>query len=156
MNLSNQRRISAKTLKVGKNKVWFDGERLEEIKEAITKADIVGLIKQLAIQKRPSKGTSRVRARKRKEQRKKGRQKGAAHKKGKATARLPRKEKWMATVRTQRNFIKELKAKEVIEVSVYRNLYQKVKGGYFRSKRHIKLYLTEKELFRKKWEEQHL
>jgi large subunit ribosomal protein L19e len=150
MNLSNQKRISAKMMKVGKNKVWFDGERLEEIKEAITKADIAGLIKQLAIQKRPAKGTSRVRARKRKEQRKKGRQKGAAHKKGKQTSRLPRKEKWMAMVRTQRGFIKELKAKDLIEVSVYRNLYQKVKGSYFRSKRHIKLYLTEKELFKKK------
>ena len=150
MNLSNQRRISAKLMKVGKNKVWFDKDRLEDIKEAITKADIKGLISQLAIQKRPSQGTSRVRARKRKEQKRKGRQKGAGHKKGKATARLPKKQKWMTTVRTQRDFIKELKTKGLIEVKTYRNLYSKVKGGYFRSKRHIKLYLTEKKLFMKK------
>jgi len=150
MNLSNQRRVSAKLMKVGKNKVWFDKNRLEEIKEAITKADLNSLIGQLAIQKRPSKGTSRVRARKRLVQRRKGRQKGTAHKKGKATARLPKKERWMITVRSQRKFIKELKEKELIEVRTYRNLYQKVKGGYFRSRRHIKLYLTEKQLFRKK------
>ncbi|MFH1972875.1 MAG: 50S ribosomal protein L19e [archaeon] len=150
MNLSNQRRISASLMKVGKNKVWFDKDRLEEVKEAITKADIQSLIKQLAIQKRPQKGTSRVRARKKQEQRRKGRQKGDKHKKGKATARLPRKEKWMITVRGQRKFITELKEKELVEVKTYRNLYQKVKGGYFRSKRHIKLYLTENKLFKEK------
>ena len=82
-------------MKVGKNKVWFDKERLDEIKEAITKVDIAGLIKQLAIQKRPSKGTSKVRARKRKEQKRKGRQSGPGHRKGKQTARLPKKEKWI-------------------------------------------------------------
>ena len=150
MNLSNQKRVSAKLMKVGKNRVWFDKSRLDEIKEAITKADLHGLIKQLAIQKRPFKGTSKVRARKRKEQRRKGRQKGEGHKKGKQTARLPKKEKWMIKVRNQRNFIKELKSKELIEVSIYRNLYSKVKGGYFRSRRHIKLYLTEKKLFKQK------
>ena len=56
----------------------------------------------------------------------------------------------MIQVRNQREFIKELKEKELVEVGVYRNLYRKVKGGYFRSKRHIKLYLTENELFKKK------
>lgn len=150
MNISNQRRISAKLLKVGIHRVWFDNGRLEEIKEAITKADIKALISQLAIQRRPFKGTSRVRARKRAMQRRKGRQQGDGHRKGKATARLSRKEKWMIMVRNQRKFIKELKEKQLIEVSVYRNLYQKVKGGYFRSKRHIKLYLTEQKLFKQK------
>ena len=33
MNLSNQKRISAKLMKVGKKRVWFDSNRLDEIKE---------------------------------------------------------------------------------------------------------------------------
>lgn len=150
MNLSNQRRISAELLGIGKNRVWFDNNRLDEIKEAITKNDIQGLIKQLAIQKRPDKGTSKYRARCKRKQRRKGRLQGEGSKKGKWTARLPKKKEWMNKVRNQREFIKELKDKKVIEVKHYRNLYSKVKGGYFRSKRHIKLYLTEQGLFNKK------
>jgi len=148
MNLKNQRTVTAQVLKVGKKKVWFDKSKLDEIKEAITKADIRGLINRNIIQKRPSQGTSRVRARKRLVQRRKGRQQGKGTRKGKRTARLGRKEAWMINVRSQRTFIKELKEKELIEIRTYRNLYSKVKGGYFRNKRHIKLYLNEKQLFR--------
>jgi len=147
MNLRNQRTVSGDVLKVGRNRVWFDKNRLAEIKEAITKEDIRGLIKRNLIQKRPEVGTSRVRARKRIVQRRKGRQQGKGKRKGVRTARLGRKEAWMIQVRGQRDFIKELKGKELIDVSTYRNLYSKVKGGYFRNKRHIKLYLNEKKLF---------
>jgi large subunit ribosomal protein L19e len=150
MNTSNQKKVSAKILKVGKNKIWFDKSKLTEIKEAITKADIRALVGQNIIQKRPDRGTSRVRARKRIIQRRKGRQKGPGSRKGKKTARLSKKDAWMIKVRSQRNFIKELKASTIIAVSTYRNLYSKVKGGYFRNKRHIKLYLTENKLFTEK------
>ena len=150
MNLGNQRRISADILKVGQKKVWFDGQRLDEIKEAITKIDIRGLIKKKIIQKKPEVGTSRVRARKRIVQRRKGRQQGQGTRKGKKTSRLPKKEAWMIKIRGQRKFINELKENNLVEVSTYRNLYRKIKGGYFRNKRHIKLYLTEQKLFLEK------
>jgi large subunit ribosomal protein L19e len=148
MKLTSQKRIAAQLLKVGVNKVWFDPDRLEEIKESITKADIRGLISDLAIQAKPYKGISSFRSRKIKEQKRKGRQKGEGSKKGTKKARLPKKEAWMAKVRTQRNFIKELKSKDLVEVSTYRSLYSKVKGGFFRSRRHIKMFLTEKGLFK--------
>tara|TARA_Y100000310_G_C20210420_1_gene591062 strand:+ start:167 stop:628 length:462 start_codon:yes stop_codon:yes gene_type:complete len=147
MNLSNQRRVSAEIMSVGKGKVWFDNDRLDEIKEAITKADLRKLIAEKAIQKRPDVGNSRVRARKRLIQRRKGRQKGKGSFKGKASARLGKKEKWMILVRGLRGFIKELKEKEMIENKTYRDTYLKIKGGYFRSKRHVKLYLNEHRLF---------
>ena len=147
MNLANQKRISAELLNVGTTKVWFDPDRLTEIKEAITKNDLRNLIKKKAIQSRPELGSSRVRARKRLVQRRKGRQAGPGTRKGSSTARLSRKETWMLTVRSQREFIKELKDKALVEGKIYRNLYSKVKGGYFRNKRHIKLYLEENKLF---------
>tara|TARA_Y100000310_G_C20690729_1_gene822020 strand:- start:2956 stop:3408 length:453 start_codon:yes stop_codon:yes gene_type:complete len=150
MNLSNQRRVSASILGVGKEKVWFDNERLPEIKEAITRADLVRLINENAIQKRPHKGTSRVRARKKIIQRRKGRQQGPGHKKGKQTARLSKKAKWMILVRVLRRFIKELKNKDLVDSKTYRELYLKTKGGFFRSKRHIKLYMNEHNMFKKK------
>ncbi len=150
MNLVNQRRISAEIMNVGESKVWFDPDRLTEIKEAITKNDIRNLIKREAIKSRPELGISRTRARKRLEQRRKGRQAGPGTRKGSRTARLTRKEAWMLSVRSQRCFIKELKDKSLVEDKTYRNLYLKVKGGYFRNRRHIKLYLEENKLFRAK------
>lgn len=150
MKLGNQREMSAKMLGVGKSKVWFDTEHMTEVKEAITKGDIRSLIKKRVIQKRPELGSSRVRARKRLLQRRKGRQKGEGTKKGSHGARLNRKTAWMNLVRNQREFIKELKLKELVNTKTYRNLYAKIKGGYFRNRRHIKLYLTEHKLFQEK------
>ncbi len=150
MNLKNQRKLSAQLLKSGVNRVWFDTDRLEEIKEAITKADLKSLISSKVIQAKPIQGISKFRTRKNKLQKRKGNRKGPGSRKGKKTARLGRKKAWISAVRTQRNFIKLLKNKEVVSQKVYRGIYKKVKGGYFRSRRHIKLFLTEHNLFNKK------
>lgn len=150
MKLGAQKRLAGNVMKCSPKRVKFDKERLEEIKESITKADIKSLIKDNAISKVKEKGVSRVRARKRKIQKSKGRRRGPGSRKGKKTARLPRKEQWMNRVRKQREFIKELKDKKQLDVTIYRILYRKIKGGFFRSKRHVKLYLTENSLVRKK------
>jgi len=150
MNLKNQRKLSAQLLKVGINRIWFDQDRLDEIKEAITKADLKTLINDGVIQAKPIKGISKFRARKKKLQKRKGRQKGPGSRKGKKTARLGRKKAWVSLVRTQRDFVKLLKNKKIITNKSYRKIYKKISGGYFRSKRHIKLFLTEHNLIKKK------
>lgn len=150
MDLKNQKKLAARILKVGKTRVWFDPNRLTEIKEAITGKDVNSLINDKAIQAKPKKGVSRGRARKLHEQKKKGRRKGIGSRKGRATARSNPKREWMNRVRMQRNFLKELKDKKYLNNSTYRMLYGKVKGGFFRSKRHIKLYLEESNLIQKK------
>jgi|TARA_B100001971_G_C18161499_1_gene521637 large subunit ribosomal protein L19e len=150
MKLNVQKRIAGSVLKCSPKRVTLDKTKLSDIKEAITKVDINSLIKEGVIKVKPIKGVSRVRARKRALQRSKGRQKGFGKRKGKKGARLPRKQIWMNKVRTQRKFIKELKDKNMLTTKNYRELYQKVKGGYFRSKRHVKLYLDEKKLVQKK------
>ena len=104
MKLKTQKELSAGLLKCSKKRVIFDTERLEEIKEAITKEDLRGLIKDDAISAKPIKGVSRGRARKRQEQRKKGRQKGPSSKKGKKTARAPKKKEWMKKYVINENF----------------------------------------------------
>ena len=147
MNVSNQKRIAAQILKCGVNRVWFDETRLDEIKEAITKSDLRRLVGDKAIKAKPLKNTSRFAARKKLKQKRKGRQKGTGKRKGKRTARLPTKKAWMIKIRLQREFLKELKDKKLISASNYRILYRKAKGGFFRSKRHIKLYVTENKLF---------
>lgn len=147
MNLTNKRRLAAKLLKVGESRVWFDPERLNEIKEAITKADIRRLIQDYAIQERPSFGVSRFRARKIAEQKRKGRKAGEGSKKGTFRARLPKKQEWMAKIRSQRQFLAMLKEKGLVEPSNYRKLYLMCKGSFFRSIRHIKLYMEEHNMF---------
>ena len=150
MKLNVQKRIAASLLRCSPKRVILDTTRLSDIKEAITKVDINSLIKEGVIIARPIKGISRANARKRALQRSKGRQKGFGKRKGKKGARLPRKLVWMNKIRTQRGLIKELKDKEIISIKSYRELYLKVKGGYFRSKRHIKLYIDENKLVQKK------
>lgn len=149
MKLKLQKRLAADLLKSSKKRISLDTDRLEDIKEAITKADIRSLISEGAIKKKPSKNTSRVRARKIKIQKSKGRRKGRGRRKGKKTARLSKKTAWMERIRTQREFLKELKEKGIITSLIYQQLYMKSKGGFFRSKRHIKLYIEEHNLAKK-------
>ena len=144
-----QKKLASQILKCSKKRIWFDPGSLDEIKEAITKVDVRSLINQGIIKRKPIKGVSKSRARKRKEQRKKGRQKGHGSRKGKRTARLPKKKAWIGKIRIQREFIKLLRDKKLVDVSTYRSLYGKCSGGFFRSKRHIKLYIDEHELVKK-------
>ena len=85
-----------------------------------------------------------MRARKRLMQRRKGRQSGPGSRKGSRGARLSKKRGWINKIRIQREFLRELKVKKIIDEKLYRDFYLKSKGGFFRSKRHIKLYLEER------------
>ncbi len=47
----------------------------------------------------------------------------------------------MNRIRSQRRMLKDLRNKGKITRQAYRQVRQKAKGGYFRSRRHIQLYL---------------
>jgi len=143
-----QKSLASKIAKSSKSKVKLVTSRLEEIKEAITRSDVRALIKDGAINVLPKRGVSRSRARATQKQKAKGRQKGHGSRKGRANAREPGKEKWMNKIRLQRSFLKELKEKNKLSQEDYKDLYLKSKGGFFRSKRHIKLYITEHKLIK--------
>ncbi|MDP7180549.1 MAG: 50S ribosomal protein L19e [Candidatus Woesearchaeota archaeon] len=146
MKLKLQKKLAADVLNCSVKRVALDVDRLEEIKEAITKADIKSLAKDKAIIRKPVKGVSRVRARKRIVQRRKGRQKGHGTRKGKKTSIVSRKTVWINKIRAQRKLLNELKDNGDVTKSVYRLLYLKAKGGFFRSRRHISLYIEEHKL----------
>jgi large subunit ribosomal protein L19e len=130
-------------------RVRFEQEALEEIKEAITTSDIKSLIKRKAIVEIPSRGVSRVRARQLQRQKSKGRRRGAGSRKGKASARARPKQEWMSKARLQREFVKMLKEKAIVSPEAFRELYLKIKGGFFRNERHIKLYMEEHGMTKK-------
>jgi len=123
---------------------------LEDVKKAITRSDMRGLIAVKKVTVANVNQHSRAGARKVAAQKKKGRQKGKGSKRGKKFSRVSRKEQWMARIRSQRVFLKDLREKQLLTVSDYRSLYRKCKGGYFRNKRHIKLYMTEHSMIKSK------
>lgn len=146
MKLTVQRRLASRLLDCGENRVRFDDTRVSEIKEAITAADLRALVKDGAVYAAPVQGISRGRARKIRTQKIKGRRKGQGSRKGRATARTVRKETWMHKIRAQRDLLAELREDGKIEKKTYTTLYRKAKGGFFRSRRHIMVYLEEQGL----------
>jgi large subunit ribosomal protein L19e len=143
MNLKVQKRLASQLLNCSPDRVVFADDRLEDIKQAITNRDLRLLIGDGAISRKAGNFTSRVRARKLALQKRKGRRAGPGSMKGKATARANPKQIWMHTIRVQRAFLALLLEKKIITKQAYRELYLKSKGGYFRSRRHIKLYLQD-------------
>ncbi|MEW6063183.1 MAG: 50S ribosomal protein L19e [Nanoarchaeota archaeon] len=144
-----QKKTVASLAGVGIKKIWFDPDRLGDIKEAITKGDLRSLIKEGVIRIKSKRGISRSRVRKRIIQKRKGRRSSISSRKGKKGARLARKTAWILRVRSQRRFVKELLNKNLINNSTYRLLRNKIKGGFFRSRKHIKLFIREHNLFTK-------
>ena len=147
--LSVQKRLAAQVLKCGKNRIRFDPEKLTEIKEAITKNDVKSLINNGVISKKRLLNTSRFWARKAKRQKSHGRRKGFGSRKGKKSARNNPKRSWINKIRLQRGYIRYLRGKNMITNEAHNELYMKSKGGYFRSLRHMKLYISEKNIMKK-------
>ncbi len=148
--MKQKKKLAAKLLKTSYQKVRFADEALEDIRKAITRSDLRGLIAMGKISYNRANEQSRGRARKIAVQKRKGRQKGKGSKKGSKFAHLTRKDQWMLRIRTQRRFLKELREKGLLSIKNYQILYAKSKGGYFRNKRHIKLFLTENNMIEAK------
>lgn len=138
MQITNQKKMAAQILKCGVNRVWIDSRYVDQVSSAVQKEDIRELIAEGLIKAKPVQGTSRVRARKLTEQRAKGRRRGHGSRKGSARARLPKKNRWMRTIRSQRRILKEMREDGTLEVSQYRYYYRKAKGGSYRSIAHMK------------------
>ncbi len=145
-----QRKLAAKITKRSVKKIKLNLTRLDDIKEAITRADVKALLNDGAILVESNKGVSRSRAKKQRLQKARGRRRGQGSRKGKDSARNPGKRAWINKIRLQRSFIQDLKEKTKVTQEVYKDLYLKSKGGFFRSIRHLKLYLTEHKLVKQK------
>lgn len=148
--MNSKKILAGKILGVSPGKIRFADDALADIQKAITRSDMRGLI---AVGKITTLGTnyhSRAGARDIRFQKKKGRQRGKGSHKGSKHSIVGRKEQWIARIRVQREFLSELREKGLLEKKNYRQLYLMSKGGYFRNKRHIKLYLTEHHMLQSK------
>lgn len=147
MNL--QKRLASQILGCSPKRVCFDTSKLAEIKEGITKADIRRLIAQGTIRKVSIVGTSRGRANLAQWQKSRGRRRGHGSRKGAATARQNPKREWIARVRKERDLLKRMRDSKLIDNATFSTLYLKVKGGFFRNTRHIKVYVNEQGMVKK-------
>lgn len=141
MDLSNQRRIAASILKCGRNRVWIDPNRLEDVSDAITRSDIRTLIDSGTIAALQKKGVSRGRAEYLRAQKAKGRRRGHGSRRGRKGARKPSREVWIQAIRPIRKRLKELRDEGKIDPATYREYYLKAKGGMFKSRPHLESHM---------------
>jgi large subunit ribosomal protein L19e len=137
-----QRRLASRVLGVGKSRIWMDPSKIEDIKKAITAADIRRLVKKGIIKVLPEKIKVREKVEKKR--------KGVGRRKGKKYSIVRRKERWINTVRPLRRMLKELKETNQIDNRTYRYVRKLIKGGMFKSRSHLRIYLEQHGLIKKK------
>ena len=142
MQITNQKRLAARLLKCGVNRVWVNPDYVDQVASAVQTDDIREFIEEGWIRAKPVKGTSRVRARMRQDQKRKGRRKGQGKRAGSAIARNPKKSRWMRSIRAQRRILKAYREDGTIQASQYRRYYLKAKGGSYRSIAHMRSQMT--------------
>jgi large subunit ribosomal protein L19e len=146
-DLSSQRRLAAQILKVGRNRVWIDPERMDDVEGAITRDEIKKLIHEKVIASLAEKGVSRARA---KVIRGKGRRKGQGSHGGSGHAKISKKEAWMSKIRSLRKRLRELKASRIIAETTYTQMYRMAGSGRFESVADLERYLKAHDLWRKR------
>jgi len=141
--LKLQKKLAAAILKVGRSRVWInpDKEKQKELQSAITRADVKRAIKKSDIKAKPSKVRRPKTAKE-----KKRRRRGPGSRSGSKHARLPKKRRWISTIRPLRRMLKEMKDEGRIDNATYRKLYMLAKGGQFRSRSHMRLYMEQHDM----------
>jgi large subunit ribosomal protein L19e len=127
------RELIRRTVKAGKKRIKIHDPNLK----LVTKEDVRQAIKEGKIEIINKKGQYGHAATIRRIQKKKGRRRGHGKRKGKATARMSKKEKWMKTIRAIRRQLRKLRDAGVITKKEYRRMYMLAKGNYIKSKRGI-------------------
>ena len=132
MNLAIKKELAAKVLRVGKNRIVFMGNRLSEIKEAVTRMDIQDLHKSGAIQVKEVCGRKKIV--KRKNRRRVGKVKSNVRN---------RKSEYVIITRKLRGMVRGLVRTGKIDKEKNREVRKQIRSRKFRSKRHLKETLGE-------------
>jgi len=149
-NLTSQRRLAARILNIGQNRVWIDPARIEDVEGVITREEVRKLIHEKIIKTLPEKGVSRARAKTVLEKKRKGRRKGPGSYVGSGHAGVTKKDAWMLKIRSLRKKLRELKASRVITETTYTQYYRMAGSGRFSSVADLERYLKAHELWRKR------
>lgn len=149
MSVRPQKELAAKIMKVGKNRVWINPDRVDDVMIAIRRQDIKKLIHEKVITKKPETSISRGRIRIIKDKKKRGLRVGHGSRKGPRYSTLPHKSMWMFKIRRLRTYLRQLRDRRLLTPSNYRILYLRAKGGSFDSVAQLKAYITQNKLLRR-------
>lgn len=127
MQLNKKKELASRVLGVGKGRIVFNKEALEEIKEALTKQDIKDLVKANSIFVKEISGTLK------KKKRKTRRRSGSIKKKVNQ-----RKRDYMTITRKLRAYISELRKHGTLSSEEYWKLRKEIRAKSFKSKAHMK------------------
>ena len=142
VNLKAKKRLASRVTGVGVHRIKFDSDHLDDIADAITRANIRSLVTANTIQIKSFTGTSRGRAQDKKDQKKK-RGTGQGSKQGRKGARVGKKEVYVQKVRALRRLLKIAKDRKYISNPEFWSLYKKVGGNTVRNKAHLRLLIEE-------------
>src|SRR3989344_8771257 len=131
MKLDKKKVLAAKVLGVGKGRVIFNKERLDEIKEAITKQDIRELFDAGTISVAQIIGKRVI------ERRKTRRRMGSIRKKVKSGKRI-----YIKRTRKLRSYIAELKKHGEITSEQYITLRKQIRASIYRNKTHMREHIA--------------
>lgn len=126
MDLTNKKELASKVLGVGKGRIYFVEENISEIKEAITRQDILDLYDAGAIQIKEVKGRRTLVKRKNR--------RGT----GKVKKKVNRsKQEYVIITRKLRKHLKHMKKTNEIDNETYKNTRKQIRASKFKSKRHM-------------------
>jgi large subunit ribosomal protein L19e len=141
MSADTIKRLAADILKVGKNRVRIKMEEYSKAMEALTREDVRGLIADGTVYKERYVGPRTKPSRK---------NKGTGKRKGKKYSRKSAKEGWMEKIRAQRKYLDEMLESGEVSKENKRKIYLKIKGGSFRGKKALRVYLGENGMLNEK------
>lgn len=142
VNLKTKRRLVARILGVGANRIKFDSEYLDDVADAITRDNIRSLLTANIIEVRPIKGTSKGRAHHKKSQRRKrGTKQGS--KKGAKGTRIGKKQVYVRKIKALRHRLRVSKGRKEITNQDYWKLYRQVGGNQVRNVAHLRTLIEE-------------
>jgi len=130
MNLGKKKSLAVRALGIGKKRIQFVQSRLEEIKEAITKADIKQLKEEGAIKIKEVSGRKKIVKRKRR--------RGPGKIKKKVSTR---KQDYVKMTRKLRKHIKPLKESGKLSREDFIDIRKKIRNRKFNSLRNLRDYI---------------
>ena len=142
VNLKTKRRLVARILGVGANRIKFDSEYLDDVADAITRDNIRSLLTANIIEVRPIKGTSKgIAHHKKSQRRKRGTKQGS--KKGAKGTRIGKKQVYVRKIKALRHRLKVSKGRKEITNQDYWKLYRQVGGNQVRNVAHLRTLIEE-------------
>ena len=130
MNVQKKKELDSRMLKVGKKRIIFSKERVNEIKEAITKQDIRDLKDDGAIIVKDIKGS------------RKNKQKSKKRGPGKIRKKVNRrKREYVIMTRKLRKYLFEIKKQGKISREDMKDMRKKIRNRIFKSKAHLREHI---------------